>query len=170
MKQGNEIGLAPISCKNKEGCEALKALHFRVNDILYAHTYRYIFPATAARLLDSLTSLGVELKDLQVPDKARAKKDEILNALRTICRNLKEYIHIPITEEDNEAMQKAVNLQIHKCIKAKPSLTPEKTLELLLENKQLASDAARYWQNLKTVSFIKIQNELTQILTKEVTI
>ena len=160
----------PVKTTSKEGTESLKNIHYRVNDILYAHTYRYIFPATAARLLDSLTPLGVELKDLQVPEKAAPKKDEILRALRAICRSLKECIHTPVTEEDYEAMQKAVNLQIHRCIKAKPTLTPEKTLRLLLENKELASDAARYWQHLKTTSLVKIQDELLQILTKEISI
>jgi hypothetical protein len=170
LKLGQEIGISPIKCENKEGTEALKTLHFKINDVLYAHTYRYIFPATAARLLDSLTSLGVELKDLQVPDKAAPKKEEILVALRAICRSLKECIHTPITEEDHEAMQKAINGQVHRCIKAKPTLTPEKTLGLLLENKQLASDAARYWQSLKTTSFVKMQEELIQILTKEISL
>ncbi len=114
LKLGQEIGISPIKCENKEGTEALKTLHFKINDVLYAHTYRYIFPATAARLLDSLTSLGVELKDLQVPDKAAPKKEEILVALRAICRSLKECIHTPITEEDLCGIQKTLHTHIFR--------------------------------------------------------
>lgn len=175
LLQGNEIGLAPIRCKNKEGTESLKTLHYRVNDILYAHTYRYIFQEEAVTINSKLVALGKELKELKVPEKAQPKKNEILNALRTICRSLQGYSNYPQTSDDAEAIQRAVNGLVHQFIKTKNDsrrtpagdsrLTPEEWLTFLVRTRKLYDYTNGHHHLLKLDTLRKVNAECLEAIS-----
>lgn len=162
LKQGKQLGLAPIKAENKEGTDRLKDLHYRINDILYPNAGRYIDQALAHKLYQDLCGLGVELDKLEVPERARAKKTEILGKLRTICSNLKEYRKNTQTLEDVPLMQKAVNWTVHLCIEArdKGELTPEKVLDLLKETRRVYDAFKAFDEHLKLETLVKFNGEL----------
>ena len=162
IKQGKQLGLTPIKAENKEGTDKLKELHYRINDILYANAGKYIDQALAHSLYKDLCGLGVELDALQVPDRAKPKKTEILSKLRTVCTNLKDYRKNTQTIEDAPLMQKAVNWTVHLCIEArdKGELTSDKVLELLKETKRVYEAFKPFEEHLKLETLIKFNSEL----------
>jgi hypothetical protein len=162
LKQGKQLGITPIKCEQKEGTDKLKDLHYRINDILYSNSGKYIDKALAQSLYGDLCGLGVELDALEVPERARAKKTELLGKLRTVCMNLKDYRKQPQTIEDTQLMQAAINWVVHLCIDAKEKneLTPEKVLELLKETKRVYEAFKPFEEHLKTDTLIKLNGEL----------
>lgn len=164
MKKGNELGIKVIKCENREGTDKLKALHYQINDILYKNTGKYIDQKLAYSLYTDLCGLGVQLDELEVPERAREKKKELLGKLRSICMTLKEYRKQPLTMEDVPLMQKALNWFIHEYIEDKKddNIKPEKVLELLVESRRLWDAFCAYEQHLKTDTFIKVNGELVR--------
>lgn len=162
MKTGKELGVEPIKCEAKEGTDKLKALHFQINDILYKNKGKYIDQKLAYSMYTDLCALGVQLDELEVPERARAKKKELLSKLRPICTNLKEYRKLPMTMEDVPQMQKALGFFVHCYIDAKENdnIKPEEVLALLVESRRLWDAFCAYEQYLKTDTFIKINGEL----------
>ncbi len=162
MKQGKELGLTPIKCENKEGTDKLKDLHHQINDIIYPNYARYIDQALAQTLYKDLCGLGVAVDELEVPERARAKKTELLGKLRTICSNLKDYRKQPQTIEDVPLMQKAINWTVHLCIEAKnkTDLGPDEALSLLKETKRVYDAFKPFEEHLKIETLVKFNGEL----------
>ena len=170
LLQGKEIGLAPIRCKNRDGSEALKTLHFRINDILFQLRYEYIFQTKAMTTLSRLISLGKELKELNVPDKAKPKKNEILTQLRNICRQLQGYSNYTQTGDDTEEMQKAVNNLVHQYLKEKDGLTLEEALEYTVKTKELYTTLHPFEGKVKLSTLSGIHTELVRKILGEIAI
>lgn len=172
MKQGIELGVAPIKADNKEGSDKLRDIHVRINDVLYRNSYRYIDPALAGVLYDRLVELGKELNDTNVPDRAKAKKDEILAKLRPICKALNVERKGKLTFEDVPMMQKAINSFLHTYISAKNEdrLTDALVLELLVESRRLYDAFERFLENLKADKLVQSNYELLGMLDKRYTI
>ena len=84
-------GFEVIKPTHKEGTEALKALHYEANKIIFKYNRRYINDNIKDSLLKEFSRLGGEIKELEVTDKAKPKKKEILEALREIYKRLYNY-------------------------------------------------------------------------------
>lgn len=163
---GKTLGLTPIKTNAKEGTESLKKIHFQINDVLFAVAGKYLFRNQAANAFDKLCALGKELKELDVPEKARPKKAEILEQLRVRCNSLKQYKQQNQTLEDVETMQKALGFEIHKFIEQKDNLTPEKALALLAETKELYDCIFPFEEKLKVENFIRVNTQLLDYISK----
>lgn len=161
------MGVKPLKTESKEGTEKLKGIHFRINDLLYANSGRYLFQRQAEKLYQDLCVLGKELSLLQVPDRAGDKKAELLRKLRVVCNSLNAYRKQQQTSEDLEAMQKSINWYTHCFIEAKENLTPEKALELLKESKELRDCVYPWDEDLNTVNLTKANHQLINYLTNE---
>lgn len=162
LKQGKQLGLVPIKCDNREGTDKLKELHYRINDILYTNSGKYIDRELADSIYTDLCELGKAVDGLEVPDRAKAKKSEILSKLRIICKGLKEYKKEYQTIDDAPLMQKAINWFIHQYIDAKQNdkLTDELAVSMVKESKRLYLAYLPYESNLKLDTLVKINGEL----------
>lgn len=172
MKQGTTLGIAPIKAENKEGSDKLKDLHVRINDVLFKNSFKYIDPALAETLYTRLVELGKELNELQVPDRAKAKKNEILSKLRPICKALNTERKASLTSEDVPMMQKAINSFLHTYISAKNEdrLTDSLALELLVESKRLYDSYMKFVEDLKTDKLVQSNYELLGYFDKRYSI
>lgn len=162
MKKGSELGISPIKCEAKEGTDKLKTLHFQINDILYKNKGKYIDQKLAYSLYTDLCALGVQLDELEVPERARAKKKELLGKLRSICMTLKDYRKQPQTMEDVPQMQKAFGFFVHCYIEAKKNdnIKPEEVLGMLVESRRLYDAFLPFSEHLELATFIKVNGEL----------
>lgn len=162
MKKGTEIGIRPIKCENKEGSDKLRDVHMRINAILYINAGKYIDPKLANTMYKDLCAIGVELDELEVPERAREKKKELLGKLRTVCMALKDYRKQPMTADDVPLMQKALGFFIHNYIEAKQKddITPQQVLDLLVESRRLWDAYLPFAESLRTDTFIKVNTEL----------
>lgn len=167
IKLGKELGLTPIKCGNREGTPQLKELHYKINDILYKWSGKYLFQTDAEQVFRELCGYGKELSALVVPGKASAKKSELITALRKVCTSLREYCKNEQTSEDLELMQKAVNFFLHKAIEAKnEGLTVEKAVGLLQEQKELWQNIGKFLDNLRVSNYLKMNRELLDYLIR----
>lgn len=162
LKQGIEIGVNPIKCEAKEGTDKLKEYHHQINDILYKNRYKYIDQKLAITMYTALCDLGVKIDELEVPERARAKKKELITKLRTVCLALRDYKKEHQTVEDVALMQKALGWFVHTYIDAKKNdnIKPEEVLDMLVESRRLWDAFSPFEQYLRTDHFIKANGEL----------
>ena len=93
MKKFNEInGYGTIRCEAKVSTDKLKELHYKANDIIYKYNMQYAFPRNTQKAIDELSDVFVQIKELEVADAAKVKKEELLKQGRNIVTLLKEYI------------------------------------------------------------------------------
>jgi hypothetical protein len=167
LELGKSIGITPLKCEAKEGTDKLKELHYAINEQLYKYSGKYIFKAQAERLFTQLCDYGKKLASLEVPDRASAKKSELLGKLRTVCNSLKTYKGQNQTSEDVPLMQKAINFLLHRYIEAKDTLTPEQALEFLKETKELRDYVYPWDEGLKTGNLVKMNTQLITFITEK---
>lgn len=171
MLQGFNLGLEPVKTENKEGNDEIKSLHYKINDILYQYNKCYISDVTAKRLVKELTKLGIALKAVDCKPKEELKQKEILQALRTVVRNLNGYIDkFSWDEIDRTPIQSTVNYCVSQYVKLKneDKLCDSQILKLLKRQREIVEDfilpASDTLKNLNMQSFRKMNEELLRIL------
>lgn len=158
MKKGFELNLNIVKPQHKEGTDKLKELHYKVNDVMFNYNKQYIAPKTAERLFSLLCKYGVSIKDLELPQRAIEKRDEILSALRDACNSLKNYKdNYKTTTEDKSQAQKTLNYAVSQYLTKKEEYTDEDYLKALRRNKTLYTEYNT--EGLKTTAFKKMQAE-----------
>lgn len=164
MKKINEIGVSIIKCKNKQGTDNLKELHYKINDLLYKNANTYAIKSIAIYIEKQLVEYGIELNNLQVPDSAKAKKNEILAALRDMVINLRKYLaeYNVNPNEEKQAATAILKYRLSNYIKSKQTLTTDQIIALLEENKTIYD-----LLQVEYEPFRKMQDELIQILNKK---
>lgn len=172
LKLGKDLGMVVLKCENREGTESIKTIHHNINDYFYKYAYRYIDPKLAGQLYNELVKLGKELNELKVPDKAVAKKNEILAKLRPVCKELGELKKTSLTSEDVPLMQKAINSFLHNFIteKEKGEIPTDVVLELLDEAKRLYDTYWVFAEHLKTDTLVNAHGQLFDMLEKRYSI
>lgn len=170
MKRGNELGIKPIKCKNREGTEDIRKIHMEINNLLYENSGKYINHQLALDIYEELCKKGLELKSLNVPERAKAKQTELLDKLRDIIKTLKPYKEIGddwTSEEDIECVQKTINFWLAQHIKNKKQYETDYDLlfSALKENKRIWQ-FARFFvaSGIKFQSFKDANEELLKMI------
>lgn len=167
MKRGKDLGIETIKTVAKEGTQQLKDLHCTVNDVMYKYSWKYISPKMSERIYNQLAELGKELNNLSVPDKAKAKKEEILNAIRTVLRNLKAYGNgYRWMQTDADEVQKSLGFLLSDYLNHKGDEDFD-AVKALAVNKEIWDDmymACPYQDRIKTDKFKSMQSELLEVV------
>lgn len=163
MKRGKDLGVEVIKTVAKEGSPQLKELHCDINDVMYKYSWKYLSPKMSTRIYNQLAELGKKVNELSVPDKAKAKKEEILSAMRTALRNLKtygnDYRWMPT---DADEVQRSLKFLLNDYLKHKGDADFD-AIEALAVNKEIWDDmymGCPYKNNIETGKFKSMQNEL----------
>lgn len=170
MKKFNELqNFRTISCVAKVSTDALKALHYQANEIIFKYNMQSAFPRNAEQVVRLLTEVFVKIKDLEVKDAAIEKKNEILTKGRMLVQSLKDHInHFKYDNSCVTAIESMCKFQLSKYLKAKDHLTIETGMELLRENVVLSDIAKDVIHNLNMQPnikpFIKMQGEIIELL------
>lgn len=161
LQNGETLGLVPLKCENKEGTDKLKEIHHGINDILFRTRYSFIFKRDANDIYTRLCAYGKDLAGLEVPDRAKAKKEELLTKLRKVCNSLNVYRKQDQTVEDVDKMDKALGYFTHKFIEVKDNITFDKAVELLKESKELYNNVYPFAEHLSKIeNFIRTNTQL----------
>lgn len=173
MKKFKDIeGFKSIKCEAKVGTDKLKELHYRANDIIFKYNMQFAFPRNVEIAEQLLKDVFIEIKDLDVNEKAQAKKDEILKLGRVMVANLIAYRkQFKYDESCVTAIEGMCKYRLSDYLKKKDSLTIADGVSLLRDNQALNQIVGDVSDNLnikpQVKAFIKMQDEIIEIISKQ---
>lgn len=156
-----------ISCQNKIGTDSLKELHYAANAILFQLKNSYIMKNRTIRCGKALKEISDSIKALEVTDKAKAKKQEVINAIDKALAYLRS---IRKQEASIDEVQRTINFTVSGYLRNKPTNARE-ALDQIYVMKELVSDIGDVkLSKLKIKSFVQMHKELKEIIEREIEI
>lgn len=162
-KRGEEIGVQFIKTEAKTGCDSIKELHYKANDVIVRYQKQTLSKAAAERLLNSLIEIGKELKAANCPKSATDKKDEILTQLRTMCNSLKQYV----SSNPDTDVQKHIQVLKYRVARCLNNIennidSTEELIKMLQDNKETYEDYynEEVGEKYNIKAYIDLQNQL----------
>ena len=156
-----------ISCQNKIGTDSLKELHYKANAILFQLKNSYIMRNRTIRCGKALKEIAESIKALEVTDKAKAKKQEVINAIDKALTYLRS---VRKQEASADEIQKSINFTVSGYLRNKPTNARE-ALDQIERMKELVSDIGGVkLSKLKIKSFVQMHKELKEIIEQEIEI
>ena len=156
-----------ISCTNKIGTDSLKDLHYKANAILFQLKNSYIMKNRTIRSGKALKAIAESIKALEVSDKAKAKKNEVINAIDKALAYLRS---IRKQEASIDEVQKTINFTVSQYLRNKPTNARE-ALGYIERMKELISDIGDVkLSKLKIKSFVQMHKELKELIEQEIEI
>ena len=173
MKKFNEInGYGTIRCEAKVSTDKLKELHYKANDIIYKYNMQYAFPRNTQKAIDELSDVFVQIKELEVADAAKVKKEELLKQGRNIVTLLK--VHIKSFKYDDSCVsciESMCKFQLSKYLKSQNTLNIDSGVQLLVDNvmlRDIANDVAANLNRQPNIkAFLRMQGEIIDIISGE---
>lgn len=156
-----------ISCTNKIGTDSLKELHYAANAILFQLKNSYIMKNRTIRCGKALKEISDRIKALEVTDKAKAKKQEVINAIDKALTYLRT---VRKQEASAEEIQKSINFTVSGYLRNKPTNARE-ALGYIERMKELVSDIGNNdLSSINLKAFRKMGEELKAYINKEIEI
>lgn len=156
-----------ISCTNKIGTDSLKDLHYKANAILFQLKNSYIMKNRTIRCGKALKDIAESIKSLEVTDRAKAKKQEIMNAIDKALTYLRS---IRKQEASADEVQRTINFTVSQYLRNKPTNARE-ALDYIERMKELISDIGDVkLSKLKIKSFVQMHKELKELIEQEIEI
>ena len=118
LKKGQDV-LSFIKTDSKISNKEVQDLEYQINDVVYNRNMSYLAPTTASTLYTEFVEYGKQIASIQVTDKQKQHKEQVLTALRTNCQNLKKYASNTLEAEDNMLVKKVMKYTIYKYLEAK---------------------------------------------------
>ena len=156
MKKGSEIGINPISLKNKIKTKEIEKILVNLNEVFYFFSTLLISKSLKEYILNELKQYGTELNKLNVEGKTNETKKELLDILREKYSSIKKYTYLISQEEEMEIDRKVNGCLVARFLKDKNNnyLTTENKLKWI-KNIKLFSQFYCISKSLESV-----QNEL----------
>ena len=161
----NEKGIVFIKCANKISTDKITAVQHKANALLFSIQNAHIAPNLTVRAYNTLKECWIELNTMEVKNsKAVPKKQEIMNALKSIILNLRSIYGVTSTAKE---LQTTLNYALSRAIAFKNEQhSTADILERLNALKTLKRDLGDTYQRLNTVQFERIYSELLNELNE----
>ena len=156
-----------IKCQNKIGNDTIKELHYKANAILFKLAHSYIMRNRTIRCGKALKEIAESIKALEVTDKAKAKKNEVINAIDKALTYLRT---IAKQEPTVEEIQKTINYTVSTYLRKKPETLSE-AVQMVNDIKTLVSDlGTNDLSQVNLKAFRKMGEELKAYIDREIEI
>ena len=156
-----------IKCQNKIGNDTIKELHYKANAILFKLVHSYIMRNRTIRCGTELKGILDKLREHQPADGAKAKWNEVINAIEAQLRYLRT---IAKQEPTVEEIQKTINYTVSCYLRKKPE-TLSDAIQLITDMKTLVSDLGdNDLSKVNLKAFRKMGEELKAYINKEIEI
>ena len=156
-----------ISCQNKIGTDSLKDQHYKANAILFQLKNSYIMKNRTIRCGKALKEISDSIKALEVTGRAKAKKQEVINAIDKALAYLRT---VRKQEASVDEIQKTINFTVSQYLRNKPT-TAREALDQIERVKALMNDIGDIdLSTLKTKSFKQMHKELKELIEQEIEI
>ena len=161
----NEKNITYIKCTNKISTDKITAVQHKANALLFSIQNAHIAPNLTLRAYNTLKECWIELNQMEVKNsKAVPKKQELMNALKSIILNLRSIYGVTSTVKE---LQTTLNYALSRAIAFKNEQhSTADILERLNALKTLKSDLGDTYQRLNTVQFERIYSELLNELNE----
>ena len=161
----NEKNITYIKCVNKISTDKITAVQHKANALLFSIQNAHIAPNLTVRAYNTLKECWIELNRMEVKNgKAVPKKQEIMNALKSIILNLRSIYGVTSTVKE---LQMTLNYNLSRAIAFKNEQhSSAEILERLNALKTLKSDLGDAYTRLNTVQFERIYAELLNELNE----
>lgn len=161
----NEKNITYIKCTNKISTDKITAVQRKANALLFSIQNAHIAPNLTLRAYNTLKECWIELNQMEVKNsKAVPKKQELMNALKSIILNLRSIYGVTSTVKE---LQTTLNYALSRAIAFKNEQhSTADILERLNALKTLKSDLGDTYQRLNTVQFERIYAELLNELNE----
>ena len=161
----NEKNITYIKCTNKISTDKITAVQHKANALLFSIQNSHIAPNLTVRAYNTLKECWIELNQMEVKNsKAVPKKQELMNALKSIILNLRSIYGVTSTVKE---LQTTLNYALSRAIAFKNEQhSTADILERLNALKTLKSDLGDTYQRLNTVQFERIYSELLNELNE----
>ena len=161
----NEKNITYIKCTNKISTDKITAVQRKANALLFSIQNAHIAPNLTLRAYNTLKECWIELNQMEVKNsKAVPKKQELMNALKSIILNLRSIYGVTSTVKE---LQTTLNYALSRAIAFKNEQhSTADILERLNALKTLKSDLGDTYQRLNTVQFERIYSELLNELNE----
>ena len=161
----NEKGIVFIKCANKISTDKITAVQHKANALLFSIQNTHIAPNLTLRAYNTLKECWIELNRMEVKNsKAVPKKQEIMNALKSLIINLRSLQNVTSTAKE---LQTTLNYALSRAIAFKNEQhSTADILERLNALKTLKRDLGDTYQRLNTVQFERIYSELLNELNE----
>ena len=161
----NEKNITYIKCVNKISTDKITAVQHKANALLFSIQNSHIAPNLTVRAYNVLKECWIELNRMEVKNgKAVPKKQEIMNALKSIILNLRSIYGVTSTVKE---LQMTLNYNLSRAIAFKNEQhSSAEILERLNALKTLKSDLGDAYTRLNTVQFERIYAELLNELNE----
>lgn len=156
-----------IKCVNKISTDKITAVQRKANALLFSIQNAHIAPNLTVRAYNTLKECWIELSKMEVKNgKAMPKKQEIMNALKSIILNLRSLQNVTSTDRE---LQMTLNYNLSRAIAFKGEQhSSAEILERLNTLKTLKSDLGDAYTRLNTVQFERIYSELLNELNERI--
>ena len=154
-----------IKCANKISTDKITAVQRKANALLFSIQNAHIAPNLTVRAYNVLKECWIELNQMEVKNgKAVPKKQELMNALKSIILNLRSIYGVTSTVKE---LQTTLNYALSRAIAFKNEQhSTADILERLNALKTLKSDLGDAYTRLNTVQFERIYSELLNELNE----
>ena len=161
----NEKNITYIKCANKISTDKITAVQRKANALLFSIQNAHIAPNLTLRAYNTLKECWIELNQMEVKNgKAVPKKQELMNALKSIILNLRSIYGVTSTVKE---LQTTLNYALSRAIAFKnEEHSSADILERLNALKTLKSDLGNTYQRLNTVQFERTYSELLNELNE----
>ena len=155
----NEKNITYIKCTNKISTDKITAVQRKANALLFSIQNAHIAPNLTLRAYNTLKECWIELNQMEVKNgKAVPKKQELMNALKSIILNLRSIYGVTSTVKE---LQTTLNYALSRAIAFKnEEHSSADILERLNALKTLKSDLGDAYTRLNTVQFERLYSEL----------
>ena len=156
-----------IKCQNKIGNDTIKELHYEANAILFKLGHSYIMRNRTIRCGTELKGILDKLREHQPADGAKAKWNEVINAIEAQLRYLRT---IAKQEPTVEEIQKTINYTVSTYLRKKPE-TLNDAIQLITDMRTLVADlGTNDLSQVNLKAFRKMGEELRAYINKEIEI
>lgn len=166
IKRFNEV--INIISDSSQSNDALNKVQYEANNIIHNNLYNFMLPSKVQEVIDTLTPIFINMKELKsLPKRVDEKRNNLLAQGRVIIKKLKEYVNVEYSKEEYKEVYGRISKRLlAQYLQAKPTLTITKAIAILSDAKLLLKEwEEKIGEKIPDIAFQSMVNELRTFIT-----
>lgn len=166
IKRFNEV--INIISDSSQSNDVLNKVQYEANNIIHNNLYNFMLPSKVQEVIDTLTPIFINMKELKsLPKRVDEKRNNLLAQGRVIIKKLKEYVNVEYSKEEYKEVYGRISKRLlAQYLQAKPTLTITKAIAILSDAKLLLKEwEEKIGEKIPDIAFQSMVNELRTFIT-----